>query len=295
MRAALVVAVDHRRGGALRPRRGGGGDPEQPEGVDRGALALDRQRARSPRPRPRARPGDRCRAPSRISPAGAACSSRAATLTASPVVNEPPSVRLPVVASPVLSPIRTRSWTPRGVADLAAGLAHVERRPRGAQRVVLVRDRDAEHRHHAVAAVVLDRAAVPLDGLAHAVEPALHRPAQRLRVDPLAERRRAHDVGEDDRDDLAPLLHGRRRQPRAARGTEPRALRHRPPAAPTRLHGATLALRGSDPLNNFIGSTAIDFLEVLRVAHPSTSAVPTWASIAARTSAGSWSGGTGGE
>ena len=51
--------------------------------------------------------------PSSTSPAGAACSSRAATLTMSPLVYTPPSASAPVTASPVLTPILIASSTPR--------------------------------------------------------------------------------------------------------------------------------------------------------------------------------------
>ena len=49
------------------------------------------------------------RSPARISPGAAACSSRAATFTASPVTNELPSRARPTTTSPVLTPIR--SWS----------------------------------------------------------------------------------------------------------------------------------------------------------------------------------------
>ena len=115
-------------------------------------------------------------------------------------------------------------------AQLLVQLGHPSRmssaRPDRAQRVVLVRDGDPEHRHQRVADVALDRAAVALDGLAHGGEPALHRPAQRLVVDALAQLGRADDVGEHDRDDLAPLARGRQRpERRTARGAESGARR----------------------------------------------------------------------
>ena len=42
--ASLAAAADHRRAGALRPPRRVGGDRHKPEGLERRALALDRQR-----------------------------------------------------------------------------------------------------------------------------------------------------------------------------------------------------------------------------------------------------------
>jgi len=47
------------------------------------------------------------RSPARISPGSAACSSRAATLTASPVTKELPARGRPTTTSPVLTPMRT--------------------------------------------------------------------------------------------------------------------------------------------------------------------------------------------
>ncbi len=47
------------------------------------------------------------------SPSGAACSSRAATFTASPVTKPCPWDGSPAITSPVLTPVRTRSRTPK--------------------------------------------------------------------------------------------------------------------------------------------------------------------------------------
>ena len=64
------------------------------------------------------------------SPGAAACSKRAATLTASPVASRS---AVPVTTSPVLTPIRPRD------AELGQRVAHLHGRPAGPQRVVLVR------------------------------------------------------------------------------------------------------------------------------------------------------------
>ena len=123
---------------------------------------------------------------------------------------------------------------------LADDLEDAERRAGGALGVVLVRGRDAEVGADAVALVGLHRAAVLLDRAAH------HRHAladERLDLvgrEPLAERRRADDVGEEDGDGATLVLHpsrsvaaARRRVPRsagdgrrceAARGPERRVL-----------------------------------------------------------------------
>jgi hypothetical protein len=66
---------------------------------------------------------------------------------------------------------------------------HVGCSPGGSERVVLVRDRQAEDRHDGVADELLDRAAVPLEGRAHRLVPPREHAAQRLRVEPLAKRR----------------------------------------------------------------------------------------------------------
>ena len=53
------------------------------------------------------------RSPTRISPGSAACSSRAATLTASPVTNELPTRGCPTTTSPVFTPMRSESASPK--------------------------------------------------------------------------------------------------------------------------------------------------------------------------------------
>ena len=94
-------------------------------------------------------------------------------------------------------------------------LAHLERRPHRAKRVVLVDGRHAEHRHDRVADELLDGAAVPFERRLHGIEVPPHHTPQRLGVEPLAERGRAGDVREDDGDDLARLRVAR---PRVERG-----------------------------------------------------------------------------
>jgi hypothetical protein len=86
--------------------------------------------------------------------------------------------------------------------------AHLRRRTQRSQRIVLMRYRYAEHRHHSVADELLHCAAVPLDNRAHPLEIAGEETAQRLRVDGLTKRGRARDVAEEDGDGLP--LHNRR-------------------------------------------------------------------------------------
>ena len=74
------------------------------------------------------------------------------------------------------------------------------RRADRAQGVVLVELGDAEHRHHRVADELLDRPAVALQHLGHALEPAGHHLPERLRVEAFPERRGVGDVGEEDGD-----------------------------------------------------------------------------------------------
>ena len=106
---------------------------------------------------------------------------------------------MPVTTSPVATPIRPSS------SELGQGLAHLDRRPAGAQGIVLVRDRNPEHGHHRVADELLHRAAVALDDRLHPLEVAGKQRPDRLRVGRLPERRRADDVAEEDGHDLALL------------------------------------------------------------------------------------------
>ena len=84
----------------------------------------------------------------------------------------------------------------------------VEDRRRGAHRalgVVLVRHRGAEDRHHVVADVLVDAAAVAVDLLTEPLEAAVDQVLDRLGVHRLRDRRVARQVCEDHRH-LAPLL-----------------------------------------------------------------------------------------
>ena len=170
------------------------------------------------------------RSPSRTSRSPAACSSRAATLTASPVTRRWPVVGSPATTSPVFTPVRLASRTPQWRSSSSFELRQCPLHPgRGADRtecVVLVQLREAEDRHHRVADELLDDAAVLLELRAHRVEVARHHLAERLRVELLAHRGGALEVGEDDRDDLAELLR-RVRRTRAVRRTRGRTSRCR--------------------------------------------------------------------
>ena len=80
---------------------------------------------------------------------------------------------------------------------------HLARRPHRPEGVVFVGEREAEDGHHGVTDELLDRAAVPFQHRAHPLVPARHHPAERLRIEPLAERRRLDQIAEEHGDDLA--------------------------------------------------------------------------------------------
>ena len=88
-------------------------------------------------------------------------------------------------------------------------IAHGERRAHRTFGVVLVRGRGAEHGHHRIADELLDRAAVPLELVAHAHVIRLKACSDVLRVGRLRTGRVPDEVDEDDADDL-PLLARRR-------------------------------------------------------------------------------------
>ena len=81
------------------------------------------------------------------------------------------------------------------------------RRTHGALGVVIVRERDPEHRHDRVADELLDGAAVRDQDLPHAREDAGQRSAHDLGVVRGRDFARLDDVGEEDRGELALLRH----------------------------------------------------------------------------------------
>ena len=118
-------------------------------------------------------------------------------------------------------------------------LLHLPRRTHRPQRVVLVRDRYAENRHHGVPDELLDRPAVTLDRVAHRVEVAEHQLPHRLGVHPLAHRSRPGDVAEEQGRELSPLG-SRRRQRGAASRAEAEALRTLPAARTAGRHARSV-------------------------------------------------------
>ena len=134
------------------------------------------------------------------------------------------------------------------VVQPADGVADLGRRPNGAQRVVLVHDGHPEDGHHRVADELLDGAAVPLEHVLHDVEVSPHHATQELCVEPLSERGRVGDVGEEDGDDLARLRGDTgARKVRAAAGTEP--------CRPVVLAAAGRAGHGREPTGCGVGSS----------------------------------------
>ena len=99
-----------------------------------------------------------------------------------------------------LDPDSVRGVEP--VVQLCERLAELDCRANGAQRVVLVHDRDPERGHDRVADELLDRAAVALQHLARGLVVARPDGPKRLGIEAFPQRRRIGDVTEDERDGL---------------------------------------------------------------------------------------------
>ena len=133
--------------------------------------------------------------------------------------------------------------------ELPDDVAELDCRACRAQRVVLARDGDPEHRHHRVADELLDGAAVPLEHAARGVVVAVHQRAERLRVGALPDRRRAGEVAEQHRDDLPHLARRDRGERRAATGAEPEVVGALAPARRADRHEASLR-PAQEPVND---------------------------------------------
>ena len=144
------------------------------------------------------------RSPARISPGAAACSSRAATLTASPVTNELPSRGRPTTTSPVLTPIRTANRSPNSSPSGAPWrLPRAARAQRGPRVRPAPRRRPSPRRRR-----TSRRASAALDLLGHRVVEAVRRGGSA----PGPPRRRAPEPtrsAEQDGGELALLARGR--------------------------------------------------------------------------------------
>src|SRR6202035_458808 len=105
-------------------------------------------------------------------------------------------------------------------------LPDLRRRPNRPQRVILVHDRDAEHRHHRIPNELLHRPTVALDDCPHLGEVPVENSAQHLRIELLPQRRRPRHIAKQRRHNL-PRLARRSRllQGSSARPTEAKALR----------------------------------------------------------------------
>ena len=109
---------------------------------------------------------------------------------------------------PDRQPLAERRVLAHGVPQLQRG---VDRPPR----VVVVGDRQPEDRHRGVADELLERAGVPLHDPAREIVEAREQASQVLRVERLAERGRADDIGEQDGDEASFVRHDRRATRRA--------------------------------------------------------------------------------
>ena len=87
--------------------------------------------------------------------------------------------------------------------EVSRSALHLQRRPDGPERVILVRGRHPEHADDRVADELLDRPAMPLDRRAHRPEVAAQYASQDLRVRPLGDPRGADQIAEQGRHDAA--------------------------------------------------------------------------------------------
>ena len=145
----------------------------------------------------------------------AACSSRAATLTASPSARRWSAAgvgRRDDLAGVDAGPVRQRDPVAGARAPRSGGTAPAASRARRARRASASSSRTLGRPNTAMIASPMYFSILPpwrSMTSAIAVEVAVLDLVHRLGVDRLAERRRALEVGEDDRDGLAQLLGGR--------------------------------------------------------------------------------------
>ena len=188
--ALAVVPPAESRSAVRRPSRHG----DQPPRGARARSSPSTPAARPARPRPHRRPGASVVSSSNVSPGCAAACNRAATLTASPVASRS---SVPVTTSPVQTPIRP-SMPRSGMAICISAAAWSARTASSSC--------TAGTPKTAITASPMNfstDAAVALDDRLHLLEVPGEQGAQRLRIDVLAERRRAHDVAEQHGYDLA--------------------------------------------------------------------------------------------
>jgi hypothetical protein len=99
-------------------------------------------------------------------------------------------------------------------------LVQLDRRAHGSKRVVLVQQRDAEHRHENVPGISLDRAAVALEHSPHCVEIARADPPARLGVEGRTVGEHVDHTSEHDGHRLTGLLTRPRRHAAPGRGRD---------------------------------------------------------------------------
>ncbi len=131
------------------------------------------------------------------------------------------------------------------LAALQHGIPDRERGAHGSLGVVLVRHRDAPDRHDAVADVLLDRAADPLDLAVQEGVVGVEQPSHVLGIAAVDTAREAHEVGEEDRDVLSFLREHRQRldQGHPAPAAEAEAVRILLAAARADWHVLSVAAR----------------------------------------------------
>ena len=113
--------------------------------------------------------------------------------------------------------------------------------------------RRPEDGHHGVADVLLDDAAVPIDPVPDLVEVELVAVADVLRVGAVGSSGRAHDVDEQDRDELPLLRAGAAGELEPARGAEPGAVGDLR-AAPGAGHQARIVGRDDAARRGWVGT-----------------------------------------
>src|SRR4051812_42679874 len=120
-------------------------------------------------------------------------------------------------------------------------------------------DWHAEDRHDSVADEFLHRPALTFEARSCSVEVARHHTAERLRVELLAEGRRAGHIGEQDSYRLTHLAACRGREPGAARCAEARPFSILLAAAWARQHAQerTAAARRSRDYNDYVRSALV--------------------------------------
>ena len=148
-------------------------------------------------------------APMRTSPGAAACSSRAAVFTGSPVTSARPPLGSPDDADAGVHADADDQAHPPYLLELDVQRVdagdEVERSSACAVGIVLVGDGDAEDAHDGVADELLDRPPVAVQSLlAGCVVAKLDAP-ERLGIQSLTEGRRAHEVAEEQADELPEL------------------------------------------------------------------------------------------